>query len=141
MANPITGWNVDGANQAQKTGNPMVYNTPTPASYGVGNQTYLVADIIGGLIVHNGTGNATGTVPTAAALAAAILNPQVGDTIECLIINGGASGNITVTANTGATFDANQVTLSQVIQPISSKYVVMRFTNTTPGSQAYVIYS
>lgn len=139
----INGVNSDSRDQAVVVGNPMVYNIPQPASYSAGNQTYQVADIIGGIIVHDGTGSTTATLPSAAALALALPQPaRSGDSIGCLIINGAnASGNISLTAGAGGSFDANQGGGSRIIAFGASKYVTIRFSSTAPGAQAYTIYS
>lgn len=140
---PITGTESDGRDSAQRIGNPVIYNTPPPASYVGAAITYTAADIIGGCIVHNTSGGAaTGTLPTAASLANSIDTPRIGDTVPCLIINGGSAGSITLTApNASVTFDTNQLAGSQLITTASSKYINCRFTNVTPGSMAYVVYS
>jgi hypothetical protein len=142
MALSYTGTNSDSQDQAVKVGNPVVYNIPTPASYAAGNQSYTTSDILGSLIIHDGTGNANATLPNAAALASAIPGCRTGDAIECLIINGAnASGAITLVASTGVSFDTNQAAGSRIIAFASSKYIVCRFTSTAPGSQAYTVYS
>lgn len=137
--------NSDARDQAVVVGNPMIFNMPAPKSYASGNQTYTTGDILGGIIIHDGTGGATGTLPTAAALLAALPQPPAprnGDTIECLIINGAnASGTVTLAAGSGGGFDTNQGGGSRVILFGTSKFVLIRFTNTTIGSEAYVIYS
>lgn len=127
--------------QSVKVGNPTIFNMPAPASKS-GNTTYSATDIIGGIIVHNtGGAGVTGTFPSPDTLASLIENPRVGDCVECLIINGGSAGNITLTAVAGVTFDSNQLAGSQIIATVTSKFVFMRFTNVTPGSRAYVVYS
>lgn len=137
-----TGVNSEAQDQATKIGNPQICNTPAPASYAAGNQTYTTSDILGGVIVHDGTGGDTGTLPTAALLVAAIPNCRVGDTVYCLIVNGAnAAGTLTIAAGTGGTFDAHQGGGSQIIAFASSKWVIVRITATAIGSQAYVIYS
>lgn len=140
----ISGANTDSQNQAVKVGSPMVYNVAAPASI-TGNQTYLSADILNGTIIHGNAGAATGTLPTAALLASAIkgilgMQMQVGDMVECLIVNGGTAA-ITISAGAGGSFDGNQGAPSQVISVGSSKYVQLRFTNITVGSEAYTICS
>lgn len=140
MAN--TGINSDSQDQGSKIGSPIIYNTPAPASYASGAQTYLTADILGGTIIHDGSSGLTATLPTAALMVAAIPNCRVGDMVECLIINGAnVSGSVVIAAGTGGTFDANQGGGSKIIAFGSSKYIQMRITNTTLGSQAYVLYS
>lgn len=133
--------------QAVKVGNPMIYNMPAPASFATGSQSYSAANVIGGIIVHNtGGAGVNGTLPTAAALLAALAANgcpmRVGDTIECLIVNGGTTGSITLLAPNGqVTFDTNQAAGSQVIATLSSKFVQLRFTNVTIGAEAYTVYS
>lgn len=137
----ISGTDSTAQEQAVKVGNPVIYNMPAPASY-AGNATYTATDIVGGIIVHNtSAGAVTGTMPSPSLLLAQIDKPRIGDCVECLIINGGASGAITLTAVAGVTFDTNQLSGSQVIATQTSKYVICRFTNVTAGSQAYVVYS
>jgi hypothetical protein len=141
MAISYTGVNSEAQDQASKLGNPVVYNIPPPASY-AGNQSYTTSDLLGSLIVHDGTGNVNATLPTAAALASAIPGCRVGDSIECLISNGAnANGTITLVAPSGVSFDANQGGGSRVIAFASSKWIICRFTNTNAGSQAYTVYS
>jgi hypothetical protein len=137
------GANTEAQGQALLVGNPEVWNMPTPASYST-TQTFTAADIIGGIIVAGNAGAITDTLPTAALLVAAlkaIFGPQlaIGATVGCLIVNGG-SGIITIAAGSGGTFDTNQ-TGGQSISVGASKYVMLRLTNITLGSEAYTIYS
>lgn len=147
-----TGSLEDFQDSAVKTGNPLIYNTPAPASYtGSANVTLLSSDILASIVVvagAAGSGAVTLTTPTAALLAAALRGfssrgVAVGDTLWCLIINGNSGGAnaVTLAAGSGATFDANQAAASRVIAANSSKEIAVRFTNGTPGSEAYVIYS
>ncbi len=119
-------------------------SAPAPASYNTaGPVTYTAADILGGIIVRdpNGAGR-TDVLPTAALLVAALPGVRVGDIVECLIVNGAdAAETITLTAGSGGAFDANQTAASRVIGQNSQKSVVIRFTNVTAASEAYVAYS
>ncbi|MGY3535413.1 hypothetical protein [Bradyrhizobium sp. USDA 4452] len=139
-----TGVDDTGRDMAQKVGNPVIYNMPPAASY-AGNQTYTPSDLLGGTIVHDGTGGVTATFPTAAALVAAIPGQggaRVGDTLYCLITNGAnVSGAITIGLGSGGSFDANQGGGSRTIPFGTSKTVQIRITNATKGSEAYTVYS
>ena len=141
----ISGCDSTDQNMSVKVGNPMIYNLPIPASYASGSQSYATSDIIGGIIVHNTGGvGVNGTLPTAALLLGAMksIGPMlVGDTIECLIVNGGSAGSITLVASAGVSFDTNQVAGSQIIPTANSKWVQIRFTNVAIGSEAYTVYS
>lgn len=147
----VTGTDSDLRDSAVNIGNPLIQNTPAPASYGAGAQQLLAADILGGIIVAAGSGGGGATaitLPTAANLAAAIraINPQgvrPGDTVWCLIINGNSgAGALTITSpGASVTFDTNQNSASQVVAQNSSKEIACRFTNGTPSSEAYVVYS
>ena len=134
-----------GKDMAQVVGNPVIYNMPQPASY-AGNQTYTANDLLGGTIVHDGSGGVTATFPSAAALVRGLsqfaYQPRIGDTIYCLITNGAnVSGAITIATGAGGSFDANQGGGSRSIPFGTSKTVQVRVTNVTPGSEAYIIYS
>jgi hypothetical protein len=142
---PTTGIDDSGKDMGQRIGNPVIYNMPAAASY-VGAQTYLASDLIGGTIVHDGTGGVIATLPTAALLAKGMSmfgSPaRVGDTIYCLVTNGAnASGAITLSLGAGGAFDANQGGGSRTIPFGTSKTLQIRMTNVTPGSESYVIYS
>lgn len=147
----VTGTDSDLRDSAVNIGNPLIQNTPTPASYGTGAQQLLAADILGGIVVAAGSAGAGATaitLPTALNLANAIraINPQgvrIGDTVWCLIINGNSStGVLTITSpGSSVTFDTNQNSASQVVPQNSSKEIACRFTNVTAGSEAYVVYS
>lgn len=121
---------------------PIVQNTPTPASYSTaGAQTYLPADIIGTLIVRNGgAADRVDTLPTAALMVAAIPKCRIGDTVDCLIVNGGTTNKITLQAGAGGALDPNQAAGSAIIVASTSKYISIRITNATKGSEAYVFY-
>lgn len=137
---------------AIKMGNPQIFNTPAPASYtGSATQTFLSADVLGGIIVvagSAGSGAITATLPTAALLATAMRQFSqrgviAGDTLWCLVINGNSGGAnaVTLAAGSGGSFDANQAAASRVIAANSSKEIAVRFTNGAPGSEAYVVYT
>ena len=118
----------------------------TPASMTSGTAlTFTSANLLTGIIVANPTAAIAATFPTAALLVAAVnantAGAVVGDYVTCLVINGNATNALTLTAGSGGTFDANQASGSQAISAGSSKYIFMRLTNVTAGSEAYVIYS
>jgi predicted RecA/RadA family phage recombinase len=119
-------------------------SSPAPASYATaGAQTYTAADILGGIIVRDPNGASRSDVlPTAALLVAALPGARVGDLVDCLIVNGAdAAETITIGAGAGGAFDANQTAASRVIGQNSQKSVVIRLTNVTPASEAYVVYA
>jgi len=108
----------------------------------VGNRTYTAAEILGGIIIRdpNGAGRSD-VLPTAALLVAAIPNATVGDIIRCKIINGAdAAETITLGGGTNGTFDTNQTAASRVIAQNNSKDIIIRLTNVTASSEAYVVY-
>jgi hypothetical protein len=133
---------------AIKTGNPTIYNLPLPASYAAAaSRTYTATDILGSIVLDAGNGASahTATLPSAALLAGAIRGIYssrgiiVGDTVWCLIVNSSSgAGVFTIAVGTGGTFDTNA---GQTIPQNSSKEIAIRFTNGTPGSEAYTVYS
>lgn len=147
-----TGSSEEFQDSAVKVGNPMIFNMPAPTSFGVGAQTLTAAQVLGGIVISAGSagvGATAITLPTAVSLAATIRSQYSsrgiipGDTVLFLLINGNSStGVLTVTSpGAGVTFDPNQSAASQVVGANSSKEIYLRFTNGTPGSEAYVVYS
>lgn len=112
------------------------------------NFTALAADLLTGIITwkNSNTASSNMVLDTAANLVAAVnlvsSGAQVGDYITCLIINStgsGAGGTITVVNGTGGTFDANQTAPTVLVG--TSRYITLRLTNVTLGSEAYVTYT
>lgn len=105
-----------------------------------GNLTYTTDQLLGGLIIRAGNGGArTDTLPTAAALVAAMQGVQVGHSFQFDLLNNSATAvAITVavgagiTAMTGATLATSQSNV---------RYFMIVFTNVTIGSEAATLYS
>jgi hypothetical protein len=126
--------------------NPYIQNYPTPQSFSTGNQTITAAMLIAGIIVGNVGGGTTYTytLPTAALLRQGLApymdvqGVQVGDVINTLIVAGGTTGILALSLGSGGSFDTNG---NQSIPAGQSKYVYIRFTNATPGSETYTVYA
>lgn len=112
--------------------------------------TLSAASLGTGICVLNSSASGsavTATLDTAANIVAYVNNNSsgavIGDYISALIVNGSTtSGNtITLAAGSGGGFDTNQGTASRQILLNSSKYIFVRLTNVTSGSEAYVVYS
>jgi hypothetical protein len=112
------------------------------------NFTALAADLLTGIITWNNSDTATHnmTLDTAAHIVSAVNSvtsgAQVGDYIGCLVINStgsGSGGTITIVNGSGGTFDANQT--APIIAVGTSRWLILRLTNVTPGSEAYVTYT
>lgn len=116
------------ANVPDKT----VTNYTTAGVYAI-----TAAAVLGGVITRDPNGAARAdTVPTPAALVAAISNPYVGKTIEFAIVNtADAAETITVTAVTDATLVGSMA----IAQNESARFMA-RLTNVTSGSEAYTLY-
>lgn len=107
-------------------------NKPTnPTSYSA-NYTTTAAEILNaGIIVHSAA--ITITLPTAALLVVAIPGTAtVGDVIQFYIVSTGNS-LATLAAGTGGTIAADSGSPRQ-------RFVLIRFTNVTAGSEAYSVY-
>lgn len=112
------------------------------------NFTALAADLLTGIITwkNSNTASSNMTLDSAANMVASVnqisSGAQVGDYISCLVINStgsGAGGIITLVNGAGGTFDANQT--APTIAVGASRYLFIRLTNVTPGSEAYVLYT
>jgi predicted RecA/RadA family phage recombinase len=107
-----------------------------------GAVTLTAAELLGGIVVADCAGaGRTYTLPTAALLVAAIPGAKVGDVVRTKIVNGSdAAEDITVAAGTGGGFDTNQTAASRIIGQNNSKELLVRLTNVTASSEAYVAY-
>lgn len=109
-----------------------------------GAGTYTAAHVLGGIIVRDCAGaSRTDTLPTAAALVAAMPGVRVGDIVRCLIVNGSdpVTEIITLAEGSGGGWDANQTAVSRTILGTCSKNIAIRITNITGSSEAYVVYA
>lgn len=104
--------------------------------------TVTAAALLTGIATYNPSVANTATFDTAAAIVAAVngisAGAVIGDCICILIINGSASNTMTLAAGTGGSFDTNQPNRGIAVN--QSKWCIIRLTNVTPGSEAYVIY-
>jgi hypothetical protein len=102
--------------------------------------TYTAAQVIGGLILRdpNGAGRSD-VLPTAALLAAALPGCVAGSSVDVLIRNDAdAAETITMTAGTGGTVTGGG---TMTVAQSAIKCFKILFTNVTPGSEAYTVYS
>jgi hypothetical protein len=110
----------------------------TPA----GTSTISAFNLSPGIFIQAPSVANTSTFDTAANLVALVnarsAGAVVGDVIQCLLVNGSGTNTITLAAGSGGSFDTNQA--NRVIAVNTSRYVFIRLTNVTPGSEAYVIY-
>lgn len=116
-----------------------VFPLMVPVSYATaGNLTYSVNDLFGQLISRDGNGGArTDTLPTAAALVAAIQGAMVGTSFEFDLKNiTGTAVAITVAAGAGGS-TSGTMTVAQ--SNIKTFCIVL--TSVTIGSEAYTVYS
>lgn len=105
-----------------------------------GAATYTAAQVLGGIICRDPAGaGRTDVLPTAALLIGAMRAPQIGDTIQCTIINDAdAAEAITIEAGSGGAF-AGQPAASKVIAQNASGRLLIRVTG-VGSSAAYVVY-
>lgn len=123
---------------AVKVGNPLIYNIPTPAAT-TASGTVTADQVLGGVITVKGA-TVTVTLPAAADLANGFRKYSrrgviVGDSCELLLLN--YSATMTIATTTGASIDTGSPT---TIGTNAQGIAVLRFTNGTPGSEAYTIY-
>jgi hypothetical protein len=118
--------------------------TGVPSSQtSAGGLSLTAAQIGGGIAVLSFSAAAqTLTLDTATNIQTYMNNNsagiQVGDIIQCLVINGGATNSFTVTPGTGGSSDGNQPVIT--IPANTSKTLTIRFT-TVGTSPAYVVYA
>lgn len=131
LTNPL------GVNWITGAGTP-VSTTPGASS------TLTAANLLTGFIVQAPSAGNTSTLDTAANIVAAVNNISagavVGDVIQVYLGNGSAANSITVAAGSGGGFDANQPSAARTIGTNSSRFIFIRLTNVTGGSEAYTVY-
>lgn len=105
----------------------------------IGDIVYTAAQVYGGVFLRDPAGGArSDTMPTAAALVAAIPNAAVGDTFEFVLVNtADAAEVITVGAGAGMTLVPASVTPTQ--NEITR--FLIRLTNIGGGTEACVAYA
>ena len=104
-----------------------------------GAATYTAAQVLGGIILRDPTGdNRTDVLPTAALLVAAMKNPAVGDIVKCKVINN-ADANEVITISAGANGDIAQIAATRVIPQNTSRDLFIRITG-IGSSAAYIVY-
>lgn len=113
-----------------KGGNVQTVSTTAAA-------TLTAANILNELCVFTGGAALTFTLPTAAILVAALPGIQVNSSFRCIFRNTN-SGSATLAVSTGAT-SASGNTLATI--SLHAKEVFFQFTNVTPGSEAYTVYT
>lgn len=131
------------ATASNPLGTNWVDGSGTPVSSAPGaTVTITSANLLTGIITYSPSVACAATFDTAANIVAGVngasAGSAVGDYISALIINGNATNAITLTAGTNGGFDTNQAT--RTIPANTSKWVIIRLTNVTPGSEAYIIY-
>lgn len=102
------------------------------------NDTYTVAEVLGGLILRDTNGAArTDTLPDAADLLAAIPGAIVGTSFKFTVRNtADAAETLTVAAGAGGTISG-----TATIAESNSKEFLVVFTDVDSGSEAYTVYS
>jgi hypothetical protein len=141
---PITGVQSEFQQSAVREGTPIITNTKQPSSYSGTPITYLATDFFANVIVHNtGSSASTGNLPSAASLVAAIRGAcsglcMAGDQVASSITNTGTSGLLTLSPGAGGSLDVNQS--AATIAAGTSKVITFFITNTTIGSESYLVY-
>lgn len=107
-----------------------------------GDITLTIAELLAGIItIDPGGAPRTVTLPTPADLVAGIPNAQVGDIVRCKVTNGAdAAEAITLAEGVGGAWDANFKAAKTIAQN-GTKDLLIRVTNVTASSEAYVIYA
>jgi hypothetical protein len=101
--------------------------------------THLVtpAQFLAGIYVNTRDGAVAWTLPTAAAMVAAVANAQVGSTVQCWLVNEG-NDTTTITTNTGNTITGGHGTAT--LATALSQLIIGKFTNVTSGAEAVTYY-
>lgn len=127
--------NVFGVNWIEGIGTPISLTSGTAMALDAGQ-------LLTGICVLKPSANVNLTFDTAAQIVAGVnavtAGASVGDVIGTTIINGAAANTLAPQSGGGLTFDANQA--NTTIAANTSRYMMFRLTNVTPGSEAVVAY-
>lgn len=118
----------------------QVYPRTVVTSISTAGNVALTADqILGGKIVRDCSGAArTDTLPSASALVAAVPGAAVGTSVGFDVRNvSGSAVNYTLAVGSGGTLASGSAVTAQN----QVRYFTIIFTNVTPGSEAYSLYS
>lgn len=126
-------------------GTNYIVGTGTPISTVPGAASTIdVGQLLTGIVIQAPSAGNTSTFDTAANIVGGInkmsAGAQIGDIIQCYFGNGSAANTITLAAGSGGSFDTNQPAAARTIPVNSSRWAMVRLTNVTSGSEAYVIY-
>lgn len=117
------------------------FGTPSSTVPGA-SSTITAAQLSTGIIIEAPSAANTSTFDTGANIVAMVnarsAGAVVGDIIQCLIINGSATNSILLAVPASGSFDTNQS--NKTIAVNTSRYVFIRLTNVTPGSESYTVY-
>jgi hypothetical protein len=107
-----------------------------------GAQTLQVNDLLTGIITFTPQSTVTLAIDTAANLVNGVnqisAGAVIGDVIQCLLCNGSAASSMSLSTNTGVTFDTNQS--NTTIASGLSRVIYVRLTGVKGGSEAAVVY-
>jgi hypothetical protein len=105
-----------------------------------GAGSYSAANLLTGKIVRDPNGaNRVDTLDSAANIVAAIAGAAVGDELRCMVLNDAdAAETITLAVPASGAFGTTNKT--QVIAQNAKMEIIIRLTNVTSLSEAYVVY-
>jgi len=121
---------------------PLIAQTTPPATKVSGVEvTLTAAEALAGIVLVDPTAAHDLKMPTAASLVAAVgAGVSVGDTVRLSVVHKTTSAYaVTVTANTGVTFDFGSATVSNATSPMAATFA-LRFTNVTASSESIDLY-
>jgi hypothetical protein len=119
--------------------NSLVYPTINPTVVNAASAaTYTAQSLLSGMILRDPAGAArSDTLPSAALLVAALPGVAVGTTFRVIVRNdAGGAFAITVLTAPGVTLSG-----TMTIAQSNLKVFMVRFTNISPGTEAYTVYS
>jgi len=118
--------------------NSLIYQASTPAVVNAAvNATYTPAQVLTGMIFRDPQGGVkTDTLPTARDLAQGLPGVAVGTTLSLLVRNEGGA-TVTIAVGAGGTASGSPLT----VLVANNRVFRIRFTNVTPGSEAYTLYT
>ena len=115
--------------------NGLITYQPVPIDMGSGSFSPTTSQLLIRILSGTATLGANITLPSASTIISSMKTSIIGDSISFTIINKSGAQSYTMVVGTGGTIEGNST-----ISPNSSEHFLLRLSNISGGTEAYVLY-